>query len=81
MTATRKRQTNNAYAGIHRWKPDGAKRHETFEVFYKGRGHKRAFELAGWYWRPLPIVELNGPEETGPFTSSRAAYRDACKQS
>lgn len=77
----RPRPLNNAFAGVHKPTGNGATRFESFEVFYKGRGNKRAPEIAGWYWRPLPIDGLLGPDETGPFTSSRAAYRDACKQS
>jgi hypothetical protein len=67
------RPDNDAYAGQHRHSKDKGK---TFEVYYKGRAIKRAWERAGWYWRVVPFDELTG-EESGPFTSSRLAYRDA----
>lgn len=68
----RPRSTNDAFAGHHK----NRQTRTTFEVFYKHRGAKRAADLAGWYWRPAPFNDLTD-EDHGPFTSSRAAYRDA----
>lgn len=70
----RPRQSNDAFAGHHKH----PKTRKTFEVFYKARGAKRAFEFAGWYWRPTPFDDL-ADEDIGPFTSSRAAFRAAMK--
>lgn len=69
------RSTNDAFTGLH--KHPLTKR--TFEIFYKHRDEKQIAELAGWYWRTIPYDELTG-EEAGPFTSSRAAFRDACSK-
>lgn len=69
------RSTADAFAGMHRH-PLTKK---TFEIYYKHRETKKPAEFAGWYWKPIPFDELTD-DETGPFTSSRAAFRDACSK-
>lgn len=75
------RRTHSAFAGIHKPTRNSGSHHESFEIFYLDRSRKKPAELAGWYWRPLPTETLPNPEPFGPFTSSRAAYRDARRQS
>lgn len=70
----RPRSTADAYAGYHRYPQC---KQQTFQIFYKHRKTKRITEEAGWYWRPTPYDSLID-EETGPFTSSRNAYRNVC---
>lgn len=81
MNAHAPRASYNAFEGIHRFKPNGGAQFNAFEIFYKAASTKQPGELAGWYWRPLPIDDLPDPTPIGPFTSSRAAYRDARSQS
>lgn len=79
----RPRRTHAAYSGAHKFKHDGARRYEAFEIFYLDRTQRKSggVTVAGWYWRPMPVAGLEPLAPIGPFTSSRAAWRDACDQS
>jgi len=79
----RARRTHSAFEGAHQFKHDGARRYEAFEVFYLDRTQRKnaGVTIAGWYWRPVPVAGLPPLPPYGPFTSSCAAWRDACDQS
>lgn len=74
------RPESDAFVGEHRFRTNGGSPLNAFEVFYIGRDTKTAGQIAGWYWRPIQIPKLPTKDPIGPFTSSRAAYRDARSQ-
>lgn len=76
---------HNAYAGHHRFIAENGDRYGSFYVFYADRVDVREWNAAedgspyraGWYWQAAFPGCLPDGEPSGPYTSSRRAWRAA----
>lgn len=80
MTTTRKRKADpkaTGFAGYHGFKGEmGA--YGSFEVYWLPKDYVGDEEIeAGWFWAAGFPGCMHDGDPSGPFPSSRAAYRDA----
>lgn len=85
------RKQHNAYAGYHSFRDVDDAAYGSFEVFYADHDLVQDWNAnidkwsegyrAGWYWHACLPGCLPDGDPMGPFTSSRAAYRDALETS